>query len=298
MIAVFGSMNADLSFRLDTLPVAGQTLLARDMRTEPGGKGANQAVAAALDGAPVAMIGAVGDDALAGVALAGLRRARVDLAGVATVPGPTGCAVVATDRGGLNQIIVAPGANALARQDQVPDALLTPGTLLLTQMEADAEETAGLILRARRAGVRPVHNHAPACSLPPDALRAVSVLVVNEDEAAWIAQLLAVEATASALHAALRVTVLRTLGGAGVEWAEESGAGALAAVSVQVVDTTAAGDCFVGVLAAALDRGEPLPLAIGRANIAAALACTRPGSQGSLPLRDEIDAAIRAAQPG
>ena len=289
MITVFGSINLDLIFALDRLPAPGETRLGPDARIEPGGKGANQAVAAALDGARVAMVGAVGEDALAEAALAGLRRAGVDVSGVAQVAGSTGCAAICTDPAGRNQIAVGSGANRAARADQVDDAALGPGHTVLMQMETDPAETAALIRRGR--GARLVLNLAPALPLDDDALRAVDVLVVNESEAEWLAARLRVAATAGALHTALGPVVVRTLGAAGSEFAGLGGHGVVAAHSVQAVDTTAAGDCFTGVMAAGLDRGLSLPDALARASRAAALCCTRPGSQGSLPSRAEIDGA-------
>jgi ribokinase len=300
MLVVFGSLNADLIFSLPELPVAGQTLLAETMTVEPGGKGGNQAAAAALDGATVMMVGAVGRDAMAEVALGGLREAGIDLSRVAAAEQPTGCASIVTDRDGRNQIVLATGANRTARAEAVDDALLGPETILVTQMETDAEQTAALIRRARRRDARIVHNLAPAAALAADALRMLDVLVVNEDEAAWLARHEgAAGDDAALLHAALGITVVRTLGGAGVEWADAEGGGRIEAAPVKVVDTTAAGDCFVGVLAAALDRGFSLREALHRANVAAGLACTSAGSQGSLPSRQHIDAAMaeRSAKP-
>ena len=296
-IIVFGSLNADLIFALAALPGPGQTLLATGLSVEPGGKGANQAVAAARDGAPVAMAGAVGQDAaLADTALAGLAAAGVDLSRVARGGAPTGCASICTDPAGRNQIVVAPGANALACAAAVEDALLVPGAWLVTQMEANAAETAALIRRAHAHGVRTVHNLAPAGTLAADALRLVDVLVVNEDEAAWLARHEAAAGDdAAALHAALGMTVVRTLGGAGVEWAGPGGGGRLAALPVRPVDSTAAGDCFVGVLAAALHRGDCLADGLRRANAAAGLACTRQGSQRSMPNAGEITAQVGAS---
>jgi len=284
MVVVFGSINADLIFPVATLPGPGQTLMATGMKIEPGGKGANQAVAAARDGVPVAMAGAIGSDALAASAMSGLTAAAVDLSRVAACGEPTGCASICTDAGGRNQIVVAPGANLAARGAAVEDALLGPGTVLVTQMENDPAETAALIRRAHARGVTTVHNLAPAAPLAGDALRLLDILVVNEDEAAWLARHEGVAGEdAAALHGALGITVVRTLGGAGVEWAGPEGGGRVAAARVGVVDTTAAGDCFVGVLAAALHRGSRLPDALRRANAAAGLACTRRGSQSSLP---------------
>jgi ribokinase len=292
MIVVFGSINLDLIYRVDSMPQPGQTILAHTMTTEPGGKGANQAVAAALDSAYVAMIGMVGDDALATTALAGLRAAGVDLSGVGTTDCPTGSACIAIDVGGQNQIIVAAGANTATRRDQVHEAVLTPGTILLTQMETDLAQTAMLIRDAHEKGLRCIHNLAPAGPLEADALRLLDVLVVNEEEGEWLARHLGgTTGDAATLHELLGVTVVRTLGADGVEWAEGGVRHHRPAPVITPVDTTAAGDCFVGVLAATLDRGATLEAAIARAGIAAPIACTREGSQRSLPMSAEIDGA-------
>ena len=282
MITVFGSINADLIFPVPALPTPGQTLLSTGLRAQPGGKGANQAAAAALDAEPgtVAFFAAIGTDALADIALAYLRELPIDLSGVATIAGSTGCACICTDPVGRNQIVVAPGVNHALRAAAVPAANLRPPHTLITQMETDPVETAALIRRAHAAGARTIHNHAPAAPIDPDALDCVDILVVNEDEAAWLAQ------NTAPNHAAI---LIRTLGAAGVEWHGEQGRGHIPALPITALDTTAAGDCFVGTLAAALDRGLPLPAAIARANVAAALTCEKPGSQRSLPTRADID---------
>ncbi|MBP2299122.1 ribokinase [Azospirillum picis] len=292
MIVVFGSINLDLIFAMDGLPSAGQTLLARSLDLHPGGKGANQAVAAARDGAAVTMAGAVGSDGLRETALSGLRRAGADLSRVAVADRATGTAAICTDAAGRNQIVVAGGANLQARADQVEDALLAPGTVLLVQMETDPGECAALILRAKRLGARIILNLAPAAPLPPPVLDAVDILVVNEDEAAWLGTHLGCAGDAEALSARLGGTVIRTLGGDGVEWAGTEGGGRRPAPRVVARDTTGAGDCFVGVLAAELDRGRPLADAIHRASCAASLSCTRAGGQASLPTAAETDAAL------
>ncbi|GAC1343342.1 MAG: ribokinase [Acetobacteraceae bacterium] len=294
MICVFGSINLDLIFALDRLPLAGETVLGPGTQIEPGGKGANQAVAAALDGAAVVMVGAVGRDALAEGALAGLRGAGVDIGRVAAVEAATGCASICTDVAGRNLIAVGSGANRLASADQVEDTLLGPGCTLVLQMEVPAAETAALIGRARARGARTVLNLAPALPIEPAALREVDVLVVNEHEAAWLAAQLGTGAAAAALHRALGPTVVRTLGAAGSEFAGTAGAGVVAAYPVDVVDTTAAGDCLTGVLAAGLDRGMGLAAALRRASVAAGLCCAARGSQGSLPRRQRTDLALRA----
>ena len=295
MIVVFGSINLDLIFALDHLPGAGETVLAPAARIEPGGKGANQAVAAARDGAAVLMAGCVGRDALADGALATLREAGVDLSRVARGGLATGCAAICTDPAGCNQIAVGSGANTLARADQVEDAVLTASTTLLLQMETDPQETAALIRRARARGSRIILNLAPARALDADALRAVDLLVVNETEAEWLAAQHGTTAEAAGLHASLDVGVVRTLGGRGAEWVVRSGRGHVAAHSVEVVDTTAAGDCFTGVLAVALDRGMGMEPAMARASVAAGLCCCRKGSQNSLPTEEETSAASSAS---
>lgn len=288
MIVCFGSINLDLIVPVARLPAPGETVLGGDCRMEPGGKGANQAVAAARDGAAVAMVGAVGTDALAAPALALLTESGADLTAVLRHDGPTGCALIAVDGEGRNQIVVAPGANAVVRATQLADARLGPETTLLLQMELPPPETEAVIARARAAGARIVLNLAPALPLSDDALRAVDVLVVNEAEAEWLAGRLGTGATADALAAHLGVAVVRTLGADG---AEAPGL-AVPAPAVVPVDTVAAGDCFTGVMAAELDRGATLAAAIRRAVTAASLACTRPGSQRSLPSRAETDAAL------
>ncbi len=288
MIVCFGSINLDLIVPVARLPAPGETVLGGDCRMEPGGKGANQAVAAARDGAAVAMVGAVGTDALAAPALALLTEAGADLTALQRHDGPTGCALIAVDGEGRNQIVVAPGANAAVRATQLADARLGPETTLLLQMELPPAETEAVIARARAAGARIVLNLAPALPLSDDALRAVDVLVVNEAEAEWLAGRLGTGATADALAAHLGVAVVRTLGADG---AEAPGL-AVPAPAVVPVDTVAAGDCFTGVMAAELDRGATLAAAIRRAVTAASLACTRPGSQRSLPSRAETDAAL------
>ncbi len=292
MIVVFGSINLDLIFPLPALPRPGESLLSPAVLIQPGGKGANQAVAAARDSARVAMIGAVGGDALAQGALALLRKTEVDLSRVATVEAPTGCAGIFVDRQGRNMIGVGSGANLAVNAEQLPDELLGPQTTVLLQMEVPPEQTARVIARARRAGARIVLNLAPAGPLANDALRSIDILVVNESETEWLARETGCEPTATALHHRLGCTVVRTLGPDGAEAAGPDSPITIPGRPVEAVDTTGAGDCFTGVLAAALDRGLSLTKALERANIAAALCCTRSGSQVTMPAAAETDAAM------
>lgn len=296
MIVCFGSINLDLIFPLPHLPVAGQTVLGPDMQIEPGGKGANQAVAAARDGAKVVFAGALGRDALAEDAVETMRSSAVDISRVVRIKGSaTGAAAICVDPQGRNLIAVASGANQAAKQAQIEDDLLGPRTTVLLQRETDPAETEALIARARAAGCRIVLNLAPPGPLAREALTALDVLVVNEDEAAWLAGHLGCPATTAGLHAALDIDVVQTLGEAGAEAVTRVGTIRVPARPVVPVDTTGAGDCFTGVLAAALDRGMTLAMAIARANAAAGLSCTRRGTQGSMPMGAETDAALVVA---
>lgn len=297
MIVVFGSVNLDLIFSFPTLPAPGETVLTPDMRIEPGGKGANQALAAARDGARVVMVGAVGHDALAADALALLRAEGVELTRVALTDRATGCAAIFVDDAGRNVIGVGSGANLRVRAGQVEDALLSPDSTLVLQMEVTPAETEALIRRAHAGGARVVLNLAPAAPLDLAALAMIDVVVVNEVESAWLAECLGCGPDALGLRGAIGNTVVRTLGERGVEAADHTGETRVPALAVQAVDTTGAGDCFTGVLAAGLDRGLALPAALARASAAAGLSCTRRGSQATMPRREEIDAALRLNAP-
>lgn len=302
MLLVFGSINIDLVFRVAALPGPGDTVLAPGYATVPGGKGANQAVAAARDGARVRMVGRVGGDAFARLALDSLGGAGVDTAAVARDDAPTGCAVIGVDRAGENQIIVASGANARVRADQVDAAWLAPQTTVVLQMEVAADANAEVIRRARERKARVVLNLAPAAGLAEDALRAADVLVVNGGEAGWLAASLGrpggdAAALAKMIAARLGLVVVVTSGGDGAIAATRDGVWTVDALPIAPVDTTAAGDAFVGVLAASLDRGEALERALHRASVAAGLTCLTIGAQPSLPTRDAIDAALPRLAP-
>ena len=291
-VLVFGSANADLVFAVPDLPSPGVTVLGDGVRSFPGGKGANQAVAAAKDGATTLFAGCVGRDAFAEVATAALRAAGVDLSRLRVVDEPTGCASICVDRAGRNQIAVAPGANLLASASQIEDAALHPGVVLLLQMEVPAGEIAVLIRRAKARGARVVLNLAPPGELALDTLAALDLLVVNEHEAAALAARLGCGGGAAALRAALGVDVAVTRGEAGAEAATAAGFIAVPAFRVAAVDTTGAGDCFCGVLCAGLDRGLTLGSAMRRASAAAAIACTRHGAAASSPMAAETDALL------
>lgn len=302
MLLVFGSINIDLVLRVASLPRPGETVLAPGYTTVPGGKGANQAVAAARDGAQVRMVGRVGRDPFAKLALDSLTGAGIDVTAVAIDQAPTGCAVIGVDSHGENQIMVASGANAHVAAEQVDDALLGPQTTVILQMEVAASANAALIRRARRRGARIMLNLAPAAALPEDALRAVDMLLVNVGEAEWLAAQIGVvakdhAALTKALATALDVTVVATLGARGALAAGDGALWQVGAMPITPVDTTGAGDAFVGVLAASLDSGNALETALRRGSAAAGLACEALGAQSSLPFRAAIDQAIGRIGP-
>jgi ribokinase len=295
MIVVFGSVNVDLIFDVPSLPAAGETVLAPAYIQAFGGKGANQAVAAARDGANVVFAGCVGSDALGAEVRSALKAEGIDVSALAKVDGPTGLASIAVDPNGANQIVVGSAANAFARADLVSDETLATASMVVLQMEVPPAETAAVIEKAKAAGLRVLLNLAPAGALPEDTLRDVDTLVVNEVESAALASRFGVDGAAG-LAERLGRTVIETRGADGI-FAYARGRGMhVPAMTVEVKDTTGAGDCFVGVLAAALDKGENLEAAIERAGAAASLACTVRGAQPSFPKAASIDAALARAE--
>jgi ribokinase len=302
MLVVFGSVNIDLVFALPVLPRPEETVLGSGYRIAPGGKGANQAAAAARDGASVRFYGCIGHDDFGHMARDSLMAAGVDVIGLRETAQPTGCAAVCTDAAGRNLIAVASGANLDAWAEQVPDSVLGPQTTVVLQMEVPTGEVASLIARAKARGCRVVLNLAPALPLDPSALKAVDVLVLNEGEAAALAAELGIAAgdavaLARRLTAALGNTVVMTLGSLGVVAARAAEAWSADALQIKTVDTTAAGDAFTGVLAAALDRGMSLPDAVHRASVAGGLACLTPGAQPSLPAAAAIEQRLADLAP-
>jgi ribokinase len=288
MIVTFGSINVDLIYLVDEIPQAGQTVLAWGSRTEAGGKGANQALAAARDGANVIMAGAVGDDAMAPIALQHLE-CEVEISRVLRSKQPTGSAAIMIDSNGRNMIAVSAGANFAAQSACVEDELLRNASYVLMQMENDATQIENLIRRVSSHLAKSILNLAPAYRLDRELLSLVDIVIVNEDEAEALAGWLGCDPGAKSLAEALNTGVLRTMGGEGAEAFVNGEEVRVPALRVDAVDTTAAGDCFVGVLASALDRGLSLDAAMRRAATAAAIACSRPGSQSSIPLMTETN---------
>jgi ribokinase len=297
MILVFGSLNVDLIIPVEHLPRPGETVLGPGYRLAAGGKGANQALAARRAGSAVHMAGCVGADPMVETALRELKADNVDLSLVKTVVEPTGLAAISIDRNGENQIIVASGANRRTRSEQVPDALLTPETLVLLQMEVPPEENWALVRRAKARGARIMLNVAPAGAVPAEIVHALDWLCVNEIEALQVATGLDLPAgdaviAAGAIAAKTGTTLILTLGGQGAMAFTGREKIAVPALPVKPVDTVGAGDAFVGGFMAAIDQGKDMGLALRRASVGGALACLIEGAQPSLPRLADIEARL------
>ncbi|MDN5900120.1 MAG: ribokinase [Brachybacterium sp.] len=295
-IAVVGSINVDLSAQVARHPRPGETLHGRGGQMTPGGKGANQAVAAAKLGGSVQMIGGVGTDAQAEVGLSGLRAAGVGLAGVREIEGPTGLAIVTVAEDGENTIVVIGGANDAVDAAQVTASreVLEGAAIVVCQGEIPRE---GIEALPALAQGRFLHNPAPVMELDAAVLRASDPLVVNEHEAALVLVQLAPETVppqqpeqiATALRGAGIASVVLTLGAQGSLVADADGSHRIPAAPVTAVDTTGAGDAFIGALAVGLAGGQSLPVAARFASRVGAFAATGHGAQPSYPgTEDEL----------
>lgn len=285
MILVAGSANLDFVVRSPHIPQPGETVLGRSYRNFPGGKGANQAVACAkAGGAPTRFVGAFGQDALATPIQQSLREAGVQLDAVTDAELPTGTAFICVADNGENAITVVPGANAALQAAHLPP--LDGVSHLLLQLETPIATLRGFAQAARGHGVTVVLNAAPASRDCLPLLPWVDILIVNEGE---LALLSGVNGSISAQMQALAVpTLVVTLGARGCVARADGHWLAQTAFGVPVVDTTAAGDTFCGALVATLAGGASLKQALGTASAAAALACTQPGAQTSIPTQAAV----------
>ncbi len=291
-IAVLGSANMDLVVYVPVAPRQGETVTGREFRTVPGGKGANQAIAAARAGAGVRFIGAVGDDAFGPELVAALDSAGCDVSRLRTVPGPSGIAHIVVDDSGANSIIVVPGANGTVTDLGDADVAALHGCdALLLQLELPIAGVLAGARAARRFGVPVVLTPAPVVPLPADLLDAVDLLVANEHEATALTGRDDPDQAARTLLGQVPEVVV-TLGAAGSRYHRRDAEPLrIPAVSAEAVDTTAAGDTFLGALVVARAEGRQMPDALRFAAGAAALSVTRPGASSSMPSRAEIDAA-------
>jgi ribokinase len=290
-VTVLGSCNLDLVLPVARIPGPGETVLAAGLSRVPGGKGANQAVAAARAGADCRIVGAVGRDDAGRLLRSALVESTVDVSRLRELDVPTGLAVVTVAADGENAIVVAAGANAeLAPLLAADLASIAAAAVLLVQLEVPLAAVRAGAVAARRAGALVLLNAAPARPLPADLLELVDLLVVNEHEAAALAELPGADPDQAALRLVRAVpAVVVTLGAAGSLYRTASGVTErVAAVPARVVDTTGAGDTFCGVLAAELAAGRPVGSAIRWASAAASLAVETAGAVPSIPDRTAI----------
>ncbi len=297
-VCVVGSTNVDLTFRTPRLPQPGETLGGRAFHLGFGGKGANQAVMAARLGAEVRMIGRVGRDVFGEGALRNYRDQGVDTAFVLVdAEQPSGTAAIVVDDAARNCIIVVPGANGRLTPADVRAAApaVEAADVVLGQLEVPVEATGEAFRIARKAGVRTVLNPAPAVDLPDDLWRLTDLCIPNETEIELLTGRAA--ATPEQAEAAARLllargcgTVIVTLGAAGALIVSPETAEHVAAVAVAAVDTTGAGDAFIGSLAVFLAGSAALRDAVRRANAVAALSVQRLGTQTAFPSRAEVEA--------
>ncbi|MFG3045250.1 ribokinase [Streptomyces sp. NPDC048241] len=292
-LLVVGSANADLVVGVERRPGAGETVLGGDLAVHPGGKGANQAVAAARLGARTALLARVGDDGHGRLLRDSLRSAGVDTTAVLTGGAPTGVALITVDPSGDNSIVVSPGANARLTEGDVEPGVLGAARVVSAQLEIPLE-TVAAVVRALPEGTRFVLNPSPPRPLPTEVLAACDPLVVNEHEARvllddadagddpadWARRLLALGPR----------SVVVTLGAKGALVCDASGVRAVPSVAVAAVDTTGAGDAFTAALAWRLGAGEELPVAAAYAARVGAAAVTRRGAQESYPTAAEVAA--------
>lgn len=290
----------DLVALVDRAPGLGETVTGRSFEQQPGGKGANQALAASRAGADVRMVGAVGDDAFGRSIQAVLATDGVDTIGLAVTPVPTGTAHIVVDAQGGNSIVVVPGANATLRalSDEHRMAIAACDTLML-QLELPLGVVVEAAQHARSHGIRVVLTPAPVVPLPSALLGCVDLLVPNEHEAARLTGHVEPAMAARALLDDGVSQVVVTLGERGCLYlgSESEAPVEEPAVAVQAVDTTAAGDTFVGCLSVALGEGRALREALRWASVAAALSVQRLGASTSMPDRTDIDAAYARSEP-
>jgi ribokinase len=297
MIVVFASIILDHVAVVPRLPGPGETVIGPSYQVFPGGKGANQALAAARSGAPVKVGGAVGHDAAAESALVLLREDGVDLSGVEQVDLPTGAAFIGVDARGQNQIIVTAGANLKARASSLAAHIWTKGDILLLQCETPEAECVAIAKAAKAADARVILNAAPAGPVNADLIDLLDVLIVNEHEAVvfsvsrdWDER--DPDLIAARVDRELGIACIATLGAEGCIGWSGGVRRSLPAPPVRVIDTVAAGDAFVGAFAASLHAGMGFSGALQRGIAAGSLACTRPGAQPSLPKAAEIEALV------
>ena len=297
-IIVIGSLNADLVVRAPRFPEPGETISGEDLAIIPGGKGANQAVAAARQGSSVAMLGRVGSDSFGPTLTQNLQKNNVDTAHVLTDESATGTAIIVVDADGQNSIVLSPGANGKVTSSDVEAISFQDVDALLLQLEIPIETVIHAASLARQNSVRVILNPAPAQPLPDSLLADVDILVPNESELQLLSgqSVTDIDSAKSAARSLLEKgvkTVIVTLGANGALLVTDGQATHIPTFKVDVIDTTAAGDAFIGGLAAALLKGKSMEDSVRYGNASGALAATKFGAQPSLPTADKVEQLLR-----
>ncbi|RWO79427.1 MAG: ribokinase [Mesorhizobium sp.] len=298
MIIVVGSINLDLIANVDRLPAPGETVRGSGFATAPGGKGANQALAAARAGAKVRMVGAVGKDNFATEALALLRDGKIDLSGVGETFASTGTALIMVADDGENVIAVVPGANDSVVTGDLSKAFMKKGDVVLLQQEIPLQTVDAALDAARAAGAVTVLNTAPFRAEAAAFLGKADYVVANETEFDLYGEALSLSgrdrpARMRDFAGTTGRTIVVTLGGDGVLAATPADLLMVPAFNITPVDTVGAGDTFCGYFAAGLSSGLPLDQALARAAAAGSLACLKPGAQPAIPLAKDVEAALQ-----
>ncbi|BCG92888.1 ribokinase [Mesorhizobium sp. 131-2-1] len=301
MIIVVGSINLDLIANVDRLPAPGETVRGSTFATAPGGKGANQALAAARAGAKVRMVGAVGKDSFAAEALALLKDGKVDLSGINESFASTGTALILVGADGENVIAVVPGANDSVLPGDIAKAQLKKGDVVLLQHEIPLQTIDATLEAARAASAVTVLNTAPFRAEASNLLGKADYAVANETEFDLYGEALSLggrDRPARMRDYAGKTgrTIVVTLGGDGVLAATPDTFLTLPALEITPVDTVGAGDTFCGYFGASLSAGLPLEQALARAAAAGSLACLKPGAQPAIPLAKDVDAALSGSR--
>lgn len=299
MIIVFGSINMDMNMKVKSFPQNGETIFSQSYKMSPGGKGANQALAAARVGVKTALVGCVGDDGAGLRILNNLKRHEVMTSGVSRSDVfPTGMAICTTDIEGGKQIMVASGANALVTADQAPADIFKEDSVLVVQMEVPMEQNAIVMKNAKDKGAKVILNLAPSLAIPKNLLSLVDYLIVNQVEARQLGKRFGIdvkkgtEKLARSLSEEGNLTCIVTMGPDGVIAIFPDGKGMqIPSLPIkEVVDTTGAGDCFCGTFAACIHEGRAISESIRMATVASGLSCTAVGALESYPYLGDVEA--------
>ena len=296
-VIVVGSVNMDITARTDKLPDTGETVAARSVEYLPGGKGLNQAVAAAKIGTTVVLAGCLGSDSFADELASFVRRHKIDVSCLRRSEKNSGIALITVDERGQNTIVVAPGSNADVCPEDVKKLPVSPGDVVVCQFEIPPAAVAAAFAKARRYGARTILNPSPVCPIPDEIFRNTDILIVNETELAFLSRENVDENTpaekiadaAEKLKTDAEQTVIVTLGSRGALVAGSKDMLCVDSYKVPAVDTVGAGDCFAGVFAAKLAEGKDVGENVKTAARAAAVCVTRKGAAPAMPDAGELE---------